>query len=114
MKDDVAAIRSVVQKVVEQDGGTEVLMVLHSAGGFLGSMAIEGLSVNERKAAGGQRGGVRRLVFVAGAVWEEGFRHGPLPFFEYRVSPGLPFSSFYLVFSQSLSLHHFPRRGRKS
>lgn len=84
MKDDVRAIRSVVERVVEQYGGTEVVMVLHSAGGFLGSMAIEGLSVEERKAAGREKGGVRRLVFVAGAVWEEGFRHGPLPFFEYR------------------------------
>lgn len=60
-------------------------MVLHSAGGFLGSMAIEGLSVKERNEAG-KEGGVIGLVFVAGAVWEEGFQHGPLPFFEYRVS----------------------------
>lgn len=103
MKTDVAAIRKVVERVVDQDGGkTEVLMVLHSAGGFLGSMAIEGLSVGERKAAG-KRGGVVRLVFVAGAVWEEGFRHGPLPFFEYSVITSLCVAIFLL---SSLFLFH--------
>ena len=69
--------------------GQEVLLVLHSAGAFLGSMAIEGLSVGERKERG-EKGGVAKIVFLAGAVWAEGFRHGPLPFFDYKVCLDFP------------------------
>lgn len=83
MKDDVASIRSVIAPLVEQNH-KEIVLVLHSAGGFLGSMAIEGFSVKERKQEG-KDGGVSKIVFLAGAVWEEGFRHGPLPFCDYRV-----------------------------
>ncbi|KAL9053352.1 MAG: hypothetical protein Q9206_003956 [Seirophora lacunosa] len=82
MKDDVASIRSVITPLVEEEG-REILLVLHSAGAFLGSMAIEGLSCKERSTAG-QKGGVTKIVFLAGAVWEEGFQHGPLPFFDYQ------------------------------
>lgn len=83
MKDDVAHIRAVIAPLVEQEE-KEVLLVLHSAGAFLGSMAIEGLSEKERKGAD-KKGGVIKIVFLAGAVWEEGFQHGPLPFFDYQV-----------------------------
>ncbi|KAL8760292.1 MAG: hypothetical protein Q9184_003387 [Pyrenodesmia sp. 2 TL-2023] len=82
MRDDVAAIRSVIASLVEEEE-KEVLLVLHSAGAFLGSMAIEGLSFRERETAGKQ-GGVKKIVFLAGAVWAEGFKHGPLPFFDYQ------------------------------
>ena len=82
MKDDVAAIRKAITSTIGEDG--EVLLVLHSAGGFLGSMAIEGLSVGERKEKG-LAGGVGKIVFLAGALWEEGFQHGPLPFMDYQV-----------------------------
>lgn len=84
MKDDVAFIRERIHSTVEEGGEQEVLLVLHSAGGFLGCMAIEGLSVAERKAVG-KRGGVGKIVFLSGAVWPEGYSHGPLPFFEYKV-----------------------------
>ncbi|KAL8702624.1 MAG: hypothetical protein Q9201_004202 [Fulgogasparrea decipioides] len=82
MKDDVAFIRSVIAPVVEQEE-KDVLLVLHSAAAFLGSMAIEGLDLKER-AAMGKKGGVKKIVFLAGAVWPEGFKHGPLPFFDYQ------------------------------
>ncbi|KAL8787998.1 MAG: hypothetical protein Q9213_001890 [Squamulea squamosa] len=82
MKDDVASIRSVIAPLVEKDEA-EVLLVLHSAGAFLGSMAIEGLSLKEREAIG-KKGGVRKIVFLSGAIWAEGFLHGPLPFFDYQ------------------------------
>lgn len=84
MKDDVAFIRAVIAPLVEEEG-KEVLLVLHSAGGFLGSMAIEGLSRKEREATGKQ-GGVVKIVFLSGAIWKEGYKHGPLPFFDYQVS----------------------------
>lgn len=47
-------------------------------------MAIEGLNVKERKAEG-KKGGVGKIVFLAGAVSPEGVKHGPLPFFEFKV-----------------------------
>lgn len=121
MKDDVASIRSVITPLVShfryfqllnmavwrfkcrnrarllisnliqvEEEGREILLVLHSAGAFLGSMAIEGLSCKERSTAG-QKGGVTKIVFLAGAVWEEGFQHGPLPFFDYQVRSENPF-----------------------
>ena len=94
MKDDVASIRSAIAQTVEQDE-RDVILVLHSAGAFLGCMAIEGLSIKERSGQEKQ-GGVRKIVFLSGAVWEEGFQHGPLPFFDYQVCamPSGPHISF--------------------
>ncbi|KAK4690877.1 hypothetical protein P7C71_g6011, partial [Lecanoromycetidae sp. Uapishka_2] len=77
MLDDVAAIRTKIAESV--DKGEEVVLVLHSAGGFLGSNAIEGLTVEVRRAKGLQ-GGVKKIVFLAGGVAPEGFKHQPLPF----------------------------------
>lgn len=116
MYDDIAAIRAVIAPLVED--GKELLLVLHSAGGFLGSSAIKGLSVQERKAEG-KPGGVCKLVFLAGAVFEEGFRHGPLPFFDYQVvsffrlrgdniptSPSFPFFISHLfAFTRTLAFN---------
>ena len=50
MDDDVANIRSTIVKIVEAE--QEVLLVLHSAGGFLGSAAINGLTTKARKEQG--------------------------------------------------------------
>ena len=88
MLDDIAAIRATVTTLVEN--GQVVLLVLHSAGGFLGSNAIEGLSVGARQEAKLQ-GGVGKIVFLTGAVFPEGFRHAPLPFFTYEVRCGFLF-----------------------
>ena len=82
MYDDIAAIRSTVTSLVEK--GQHVVLVLHSAGGFLGSNAIEGLSLKARQEKQ-LSGGVSKIVFVAGAVFPEGQRHAPLPFFAYDV-----------------------------
>ena len=84
LKDDVAFIRKRITETIDATPDGEVLLVLHSAGAFLGSMAIEGLSVAERKQKG-EAGGVGKIVFLAGAVWPEGFQHMPLPFFDYQV-----------------------------
>ena len=82
MHDDVAAIRSTIINLVEK--GQDVVLVLHSAGGFLGSNAIEGLSLKARQEKK-LPGGVSKIVFVAGAVFPEGYTHAPLPFFTYDV-----------------------------
>lgn len=77
MNDDIAAVRSAVQNLV--DAGEDVLLVLHSGGGFIGSSAIEGLTVRAREEQG-LRGDVTELVFLSGAIFPKGFTHDPLPF----------------------------------
>ena len=83
MKDDIVAIRSTVTNLV--DKGQHVVLVVHSAGGFLGSNAIEGLGLKARQEKQ-LLGGVSKIVFLAGAIFPEGFKHAPLPFFTYDVS----------------------------
>ena len=75
MEDDIAAIREHLTALVNE--GKELILVLHSAGGFLGSSAMDGLSV---KARAGEKGGVASIIFVTGGVAPEGFTHGELPF----------------------------------
>lgn len=75
MKDDIAAVRKHLQGLISQ--GEDVVLVLHSAGGFLGSEAMEGLS---KKMRDGEKGGVIGIVFLSGAVFPEGYEHQPLPF----------------------------------
>ncbi|KAE8325072.1 Alpha/beta hydrolase fold-1 [Aspergillus sergii] len=77
LKDDVLAVRTHIEKLVQQ--GENVLLVLHSAGGFIGSEAMEGLTEKDREARG-LSGGVVGIVFVAAAVVEKGYVHGDLPF----------------------------------
>jgi hypothetical protein len=82
MNDDVAAIRAAIEKLTT--AGEDVVLVLHSAGGFLGSMAIEGLT---RKAFRSKslKGGVAKIVFLTAAVVPEGTPHGKPPFAYYDV-----------------------------
>lgn len=82
MDDDIAGIRITAEALV--DAGTEVIMVLHSAGGFLGSSAIEGLS-RKARAAQGLEGGIAYLVILTGALVAEGTPHGHRPFFDVKV-----------------------------
>ena len=92
MLDDIAAIRSAAEKLVEAE--KDVVLVLHSGGGFLGSNAIEGLTVKARSNKG-LKGGIVQIVFLSGAVFPEGFKHGPLPFAVVEV--GHAFGSFASV-----------------
>ncbi|KAK6828723.1 hypothetical protein RU639_003737 [Aspergillus parasiticus] len=77
LKDDVIAVRTHIEELVQQ--GQDVLLVLHSAGGFIGSEAMERFSEKDRRERG-LSGGVVGIVFVAAAVVEEGYVHGDLPF----------------------------------
>lgn len=83
MKDDVAAVRRQIEHVIS--GGDEILLVLHSAGGFIGSEAMEGLSKSQRQKQG-YSGGVIGIIFIAGAVFPVGHQHQPLPFAVVEVS----------------------------
>ena len=82
MHDDIATIPSSVETLTAED--KEIVMVLHSAGGFLGSNAIEGLTAKARTAKG-LKGGVVGIVFLTGAIFPVGYKHQPLPFAEFRV-----------------------------
>ncbi|GKZ23632.1 hypothetical protein AbraIFM66951_009910 [Aspergillus brasiliensis] len=73
MADDIAAVRDHLKRIVQRE--EDVILLLHSAGGFLGSAAMEGLS----KSAVGQ-GGVVKIVFLTAAVFPEGHMHEDLPF----------------------------------
>ncbi|KAI4184517.1 MAG: hypothetical protein LQ346_006106 [Caloplaca aetnensis] len=81
MEDDIAAIRNPIEAAVMEGG--DIVVVMHSAGGFLGSNAIEGLGAKARKEQG-RTGGVVGLVFITGALFPEGFEHGDLPFGEVK------------------------------
>ena len=76
MLDDIATVRTAATKLVES--GKKVVMVMHSGGGLIGSNAIEGLGISAR---GEAKGGIIKLVFLTAAVFPEGFKHSPLPFF---------------------------------
>ena len=86
MADDEAAIRTVVKTLVEREQKT-VVLVCHSAGGFLGSAAISGLSSKARKDAG-EEGGVAKIVFLTAGLGPEGHVHTPLPFFDFSKGNG--------------------------
>ncbi|KAG8530892.1 uncharacterized protein KY384_004249 [Bacidia gigantensis] len=79
MHDDIAGIRSSILKVLDQN--QDVLLVAHSAGGFLASNAIQGLKREDRIKAG-ESAGVVKLIFLTAALLPEGFKHQLLPFFE--------------------------------
>ena len=76
---DVAAIHDKVEILANE--GKEIILTMHSAGAYIGSQAIQGLSLAQRKAEG-KAGGVRKLVFLSGGLLPEGADHGPVPFFE--------------------------------
>ncbi len=89
MRDDELAIRSAVQKLVEEEEKT-VVLVAHSAGGFLGAGAIEGLGLKDRVGRG-KRGGVERIVFLCAGLAPEGYVHERLPFMDFDVRISIPF-----------------------
>lgn len=67
--DDGAAVRADLERLV--DAGKEVVLVAHSYGGLATSNGVEGLSVQQRKAAGKQ-GGLLSHVFVAALAFDVG------------------------------------------
>ncbi|KAK8022081.1 prolyl aminopeptidase protein [Apiospora rasikravindrae] len=61
--DDVQAVRRLVQKLVKDDG-KEVIMLMHSYGGVVGTTALQGLTRKDREAQG-LPGGVVHLLYAA-------------------------------------------------
>ncbi|KAH8700033.1 catalytic protein [Phaeosphaeriaceae sp. PMI808] len=71
LRDDSAAVKSVVERLVN-DEGKKVFVVMHSYGGLVGSNAIpKELSFKYRK-SNGLSGGVFHLLYIAAFVLDEG------------------------------------------
>jgi pimeloyl-ACP methyl ester carboxylesterase len=84
MDDDIANIAKYLAPVVDEAGGEGVIAVMHSAGGFIGSGALKGLTSEARQATG-EPGGVKKIVFITAGVALEGYEQGPMEFFDYHV-----------------------------
>lgn len=100
--DDVDAIRDVAAELAND--GREMVFIMHSAGGFIGSQALAGLGLPRRKQRG-EVGGVRKLVYLTGALLPEGSDHPPVPFFQTTVNNPTHQAMLFPSFSQA--------RGRK-
>ncbi|KJZ79772.1 hypothetical protein HIM_00486 [Hirsutella minnesotensis 3608] len=87
MDDDISFIQVEMRKFVDDVGNDPVIVILHSAGGFLGSAAMQGLSVDARKKAG-KPGGITRIIAVTAALAPSGFEHKPLPFMKFDDEAG--------------------------
>lgn len=85
VKDDTAAIARDLAATVEMAGPDGVIVFLHSAGGFLCSAAMRGLTANSMSAAG-KNGGVRYIIFMSCAFGPEGFETKPTPTMQFFVS----------------------------
>ncbi|MCJ1444572.1 MAG: hypothetical protein MMC23_005074 [Stictis urceolatum] len=74
LADDVAVVRKAVEDLINK--GQDVVVVMHSYGGVVGTDALRGLSPLERKGEGKERG-VKHLVYMCAymlperaAVWD--------------------------------------------
>lgn len=67
--DDEAYMRSVMNPLI--DAGKDVLLIVHSFAGFPGCSAISGIDKRGRE-AGGQKGGVLGVIYLAAFVPLEG------------------------------------------
>ncbi|KAJ0160934.1 hypothetical protein CTA2_7055 [Colletotrichum tanaceti] len=65
VKDDAAAVRAVLERLADE--GKEIVLVVHSYGGLVGSNAVEGLGYKQR-AREGKKGGVVIFVYLAAFV----------------------------------------------
>lgn len=69
MFSDVELVQDIVKSLIATS--REVIMLLHSYGGAVGTEAAKGLSIPQQKARG-HRGGIRRLIFMCGFMLQEG------------------------------------------
>lgn len=79
---DVRIIRSVLESIIGAE--QEVVLVMHSAGGIVGSEAIEGLSKSAMRKIG-KKGGVTKLVYMAAGIFPIGKQLINPPFVELEV-----------------------------
>ena len=65
--EDAAFLRSELKKLIEQDG-REVIVAMHSYGGFVGSMAMPMEFSKAQRQVNGLPGGIMRLLYVAAII----------------------------------------------
>lgn len=65
LQDDAAHVRGVVEALLAEGDGREVLVVAHSYGGSVATEALSGLGVGQ---GGRGKGGVRRLLFLSASA----------------------------------------------
>lgn len=85
VKDDTAAIARDLASTVDMAGSDGVIVFLHSAGGFLCSADMQGLTATSMRAAG-RKGGVKGIIFMSCAFGPEGFETKPTSTMQYFVS----------------------------
>ncbi|KAH7346018.1 Alpha/Beta hydrolase protein [Pyrenochaeta sp. MPI-SDFR-AT-0127] len=81
LNDDIAAVRRFIEPVVSR--GRDVVVAAHSAGGFISSAAVEGLT-KRCMVRSGHPGGVVGFAFICAGLFPLGHVTGPMPFFEIR------------------------------
>jgi surfactin synthase thioesterase subunit len=64
LQDDAAHFRGIIEKIAEQDGGRDVILMGHSYGGVVATETVKGVTKHEREAKG-LKGGVVRIVYMA-------------------------------------------------
>lgn len=69
LHEDAAVVRAEINRLVDQ--GKDVILVMHSYGGLVGSQAVEGLGKASRKQHG-LPGGVIHMAFIAAFLLPEG------------------------------------------
>lgn len=70
MYEDAECIRNELERLVED--GTEVIVVLHSYGGVVGTEAVHESLGKKQRAAEGKKGGVIGLLYMCAFVLPEG------------------------------------------
>ncbi|KAI9714383.1 MAG: hypothetical protein M1820_000344 [Bogoriella megaspora] len=79
--DDIKVIRTALE--ILADRGNTIVLVVHSAGGFVGTGAVPGLTLTERKAAN-LPGGVGYIVSITSTLVREDKLENFPPFFDPR------------------------------
>lgn len=69
LEDDAVFFRGIIEKLA--DRGDDVVVLMHSYGGQVGSEAVKGVGKDERQKAG-KSGGVVKLVYLTASVLEVG------------------------------------------
>lgn len=69
LEDDVALIRSTASSLADE--GHEIVALMHSYGGVVGTDALYGMSTTER-AKSGLKGGLKRLVYMCAFIPQKG------------------------------------------
>lgn len=88
LPEDVVVVRTAITKLAEE--GKEIILLLHSYGGVVGSSAVENLDVASR-AKEAKKGGVVKLVFMSAFVVPRGkslldmLGGQPLPWMSFEV-----------------------------